>query len=189
MTNYTYGLSLVIANVAIGITSVSYLTDFLGFALALDVGPHHGGAPLALDPRQLRRPQGDGAALGRVFWGRAHPASHLPRGGALSLQRGALRRELEPLGDAGRRRRARRASDASLVLPRVGERLRQPESVDNPDKNVPKAVLLATVGVAFFFVATSVLVGGMVPNAELADSSAPFGIVLRRSSAGRPPRF
>ena len=52
------------------------------------------------------------------------------------------------------------------------------EAVDNPEKNVPKAVLGATLGVAVIYILSTNVAAGIVDNAELVKSTAPFGLVF-----------
>lgn len=52
------------------------------------------------------------------------------------------------------------------------------EAVDNPEKNVPKAVLGATFGVAVIYILSTNIAAGIVGNAELVQSTAPFGLVF-----------
>ena len=51
------------------------------------------------------------------------------------------------------------------------------ESVENPEKNVPKAVICATLLTAFIYIATTNLTAGLVPNAVILHSDAPFAVV------------
>lgn len=51
------------------------------------------------------------------------------------------------------------------------------ESVENPEKNVPKAVICATLLMAFIYIATTNLTAGLVPNVALLQSDAPFAVV------------
>ena len=52
------------------------------------------------------------------------------------------------------------------------------EAVENPEKNVPKAVLGATLGVAVIYILSTNIAAGIVDNAELVKSTAPFGLVF-----------
>ena len=54
------------------------------------------------------------------------------------------------------------------------------DAVESPEKNVPKAVVFATLLTAFIYVASTNLVAGIVPNADLVESDAPFGVVYAR---------
>lgn len=51
------------------------------------------------------------------------------------------------------------------------------DAVENPKKNVPLACLLGTLGAAIIYVLSTSVIFGIVPNAELANSSAPFAFV------------
>lgn len=52
------------------------------------------------------------------------------------------------------------------------------DRVDNPEKTVPKAVLCATAGVALIYIFSNNIAAGIVDNAALASSTAPFGLVF-----------
>lgn len=52
------------------------------------------------------------------------------------------------------------------------------EAVENPEKNVPKAVMGATIGVALIYILSTNVAAGIVGNADLVKSTAPFGLVF-----------
>ncbi len=47
--------------------------------------------------------------------------------------------------------------------------------VENPERNVPIAVLGGTLGAAVIYIVSTNVIAGIVPNMELANSTAPFG--------------
>lgn len=49
------------------------------------------------------------------------------------------------------------------------------ERVKNPERNVPIAVIAATVAIGVFSILYATVIQGIVPNAVLAQSNAPFG--------------
>ncbi len=51
-------------------------------------------------------------------------------------------------------------------------------AIENPQKNVPLAVMFATVGVAIIYILSTNIIAGIVPNPELAASNAPLGLVF-----------
>ncbi|HIF9538030.1 TPA: putrescine-ornithine antiporter [Photobacterium damselae] len=51
-------------------------------------------------------------------------------------------------------------------------------TVENPKRNVPLACMLATLFSAITYIASTTVIQGIVPNAELAKSDAPFGLVF-----------
>ena len=52
------------------------------------------------------------------------------------------------------------------------------DAVEDPEKNVPRAVLCATAGVAVIYLLSNNVAAGIVDNATLAASTAPFGLVF-----------
>ena len=52
------------------------------------------------------------------------------------------------------------------------------DAVENPEKNVPLACLFGTAFAAVVYIASTSVIQGIVPNAQLATSDAPFGLVF-----------
>lgn len=52
------------------------------------------------------------------------------------------------------------------------------DRVENPEKTVPRAVLCATAAVALIYIFSNNIAAGIVDNAALASSTAPFGLVF-----------
>lgn len=50
------------------------------------------------------------------------------------------------------------------------------DAVENPERNVPIAVLGGTTGAAIIYIIPTNVIAGIVPDADLAASSAPFGL-------------
>ena len=50
------------------------------------------------------------------------------------------------------------------------------DSVENPKKNVPIATVAGTLAVAVIYVLSTNVMAGIVPNADLLNSNAPFGL-------------
>lgn len=50
--------------------------------------------------------------------------------------------------------------------------------VENPEKNVPIAVLGGTLGAAVVYIISTNVIAGIVPNIDLANSTAPFGLAF-----------
>ena len=53
------------------------------------------------------------------------------------------------------------------------------DAVENPKKNVPLACLFGTLGAAVIYVLSTTVIQGIVPNAELAESTGPVRAGLR----------
>jgi len=58
-------------------------------------------------------------------------------------------------------------------------------AVENPKRDVPLACMFGTLGAAFIYIASTTVIQGIVPNAELANSTGPSAWPSRRCST--PP--
>ncbi len=54
--------------------------------------------------------------------------------------------------------------------------------VENPERNVPIAVLGGTLGAAVIYIVSTNVIAGIVPNMELANSTAPLAWPSHRCS-------
>lgn len=52
------------------------------------------------------------------------------------------------------------------------------DAVENPEKNVPIAVLGGTLGAAVIYIVSTNVIAGIVPNLDLVNSTAPFGLAF-----------
>jgi putrescine:ornithine antiporter len=50
-------------------------------------------------------------------------------------------------------------------------------AVENPKRNVPLACMFGTLGAAVIYILSTTVIQGIVANAELAESTGPFGLV------------
>jgi putrescine:ornithine antiporter len=50
-------------------------------------------------------------------------------------------------------------------------------AVENPKRNVPLACMFGTLGAGVIYILSTTVIQGIVPNAELAESTGPFGLV------------
>jgi len=53
-------------------------------------------------------------------------------------------------------------------------------AVENPKRDVPLACMFGTLGAAVIYVLSTTVIQGIVPNAELAASSGPFGLAFAK---------
>jgi putrescine:ornithine antiporter len=54
------------------------------------------------------------------------------------------------------------------------------DAVENPKRDVPLACLFGTLGAAVVYVLSTAVIQGIVPNAELANSTGPFGLAFAK---------
>ncbi|AOR69638.1 putrescine-ornithine antiporter [Burkholderia stabilis] len=179
MANYTYGLSLVIANVAIGVTAVGYGTVLFDatlsplqtglwtiFLLVLTTVANFGGSRItgrigAVTVWGVIIPVVVVSLIGWFWfsgatWGAAWNPHNMPFGPAVG------------------------GSIAVTLWAFLGleSACANSDAVENPERNVPIAVLGGTVASAIFYIVSTNVIAGIVPNAILAASNAPFGIAF-----------
>jgi len=53
-------------------------------------------------------------------------------------------------------------------------------AVENPKRDVPLACMFGTLGAAVVYVLSTLVIQGIVPNAELAESTGPFGLAYAK---------
>jgi len=179
MANYTYGVSLLIANVAIAISAVGYGSELFGGALTpVQTGiaticvlwictvANFGGARLT------------GKLSSVTVWGVIIPVVGLSVIGwfwfSPSLYAASWNPHHVPFFDAVG------SSIAMTLWAFLGleSACANTEVVENPERNVPIAVLGGTLGAAVIYIISTNVIAGIVPNLDLARSTAPFGLAF-----------
>lgn len=179
MANYTYGLSLVIANVAISITAVGYGTALFGVTLSpiqtclwtiillcITTFANFGGARIT-------------GRIGAItVWGVIAPVVVISLIGWFWFSGSTWAAAWNPHG--------------MDFLPAVGGSISitlwaflglesacaNADAVENPERDVPIAVMGGTIGSAIVYIVSTNVIAGIVPNADLAASNAPFGLAF-----------
>ncbi|CAI8727689.1 MULTISPECIES: putrescine-ornithine antiporter [Pseudomonas] len=181
LTNYTYGLSLLIANVAISITAVGYIQELFHIQLdSLQVGL----ATIALLWITTFANFGGARITGRIgsvtVWGVIAPVVLVSTVGWFWFDSSVYAAGWNPhnmgwLDAAG-------ASVAITLWAFLGleSACANTDAVENPEKNVPIAVLGGTLGAAVIYIVSTNVIAGIVDNPELAASTAPFGLVFAK---------
>ncbi len=181
MANYTYGASLLIANVAIAITAVGYAVELFGWTLTpLGVGL----AAIALLWTTTVANFGGPHITGRIgnvtVWGVIIPVVGVGVFGWLRFSPEVYAAAWNP--HAMPVFQAMSASIAITLWAFLGleSACANSDAVDNPERNVPIAVLGGTVAAAVIYILSTNVIAGIVPNAELAASTAPFGLAFAK---------
>lgn len=179
MANYTYAVSLLIANVAIAITVVGYLSAFFNVTLTPIWTCLATIATLWFcTSLNFKGPKITGYISNFSAWGAILPVAGLSLFGwfwfSPELYVQSWNPHQLPFFDA------LSASISMTLWAFLGleSACANSEAVENPEKNVPRAVLGATLGVAVIYIASTNICAGIVQNAELANSTAPFGLVF-----------
>lgn len=179
LCSFLYFLSLAIANVAIGISAVGYLTPFFPWlgsgAIPLFIGcvgllwlttaANFGGASIT-------------GRLGAItVWGVIIPVAGLSVIGWFWF-------EPQVFADAWNPKQIPIVEAITQSIPLtlwaflgMESAAQNSDAVEDPKRNVPLACLLGTLGAAVVYVLSTTVIQGIIPNAQLANSSAPFALV------------
>ncbi|YCI80607.1 putrescine-ornithine antiporter [Enterobacteriaceae bacterium] len=179
MANYTYGVSLLIANVAIAISAVGYGTELVGVVLTpVQIGiativvlwictlANIGGARIT------------GQISGITVWGVIVPVVGLCVIGWFWFSPARYVSAWNPhhlpfFSAVG--------SSIAMTLwafLELESACANAEVVENPERNVPITVLGGTLGAAVIYIVSTNVIAGIVPNLDLAHSTAPFGLAF-----------
>ncbi|MBF8781123.1 putrescine-ornithine antiporter [Pseudomonas fulva] len=181
ITNYTYGLSLLIANVAISITAVGYIQVLFGLRLdSLQVGL----ATIALLWITTFANFGGASVTGKIgavtVWGVIAPVVLVSTIGWFWFDSSIYAAGWNPHDKSWFE--AAGASVAITLWAFLGleSACANTDAVENPERNVPIAVLGGTLGAAVIYILSTNVIAGIVDNPELAASTAPFGLAFAK---------
>ena len=179
MANYTYGVSLVIANTAIAISAVGYGSEFLGatlsplsialwtiFTLWLATVLNFGGARIT------------GNISSFTIWGVIIPVVGISIIGWKWFDGSMYVNSWNPHNVPSFEAIGVSISMTLWAFLGLESACANSDAVENPEKNVPIAVLGGTLGAAVIYIVSTNVIAGIVPNLELANSTAPFGLAF-----------
>jgi putrescine:ornithine antiporter len=178
MVSFLYYLSLAIGNVAIAISAIGYLSTFF---------PGLNATPLVTclsvigliwltTVANFGGPKVTGRIGAITVWGVIIPVAGLSLIGWLWFRADTFAAAWNPqglsLGEGV-------GSSIALTLWAflgMESAAQNSDAVENPKRNVPLACMLGTLGAAVIYVLSTTVIQGIVPNAELANSTGPFGL-------------
>ncbi|MDU6897825.1 MAG: putrescine-ornithine antiporter [Haemophilus parainfluenzae] len=179
MANYTYGVSLVIANTAIAISAVGYGSELLGatlsplsialwtiFTLWLATVLNFGGARIT------------GHISSFTIWGVIIPVVGISIIGWKWFDGSMYVNSWNPHNVPTFEAIGVSISMTLWAFLGLESACANADAVENPEKNVPIAVLGGTLGAAVIYIVSTNVIAGIVPNLELANSTAPFGLAF-----------
>ena len=179
MANYTYGVSLVIANTAIAISAVGYGSELLGatlsplsialwtiFTLWLATVLNFGGARIT------------GNISSFTIWGVIIPVVGISIIGWKWFDGSMYVNSWNPHNVPTFEAIGVSISRTLWAFLGLESACANADAVENPEKNVPIAVLGGTLGAAVIYIVSTNVIAGIVPNLELANSTAPFGLAF-----------
>jgi putrescine:ornithine antiporter len=179
---FLYFLSLAIGNVAIGISAVGYLATFFPWLSSTPVTTCIGVILLLwlTTFANFGGPSVTGKIGSVTVWGVILPVGLLSLIGWFWFSKETFSAAWNPQGlSIG----AGMSSSISLTLWAflgMESAAQNSAAVENPKKNVPLACLFGTLGAAVIYILSTTVIQGIVPNAELANSTGPFGLAYAK---------
>ncbi len=189
MANYTYGVSLLIANVAIAISTVGYGSVLFGVELSpVMVAVATIGVLWLATVLNFKGPKVTGRIGSFTIWGVIAPVIVISTAGWFFFHPGMYVSSWNPHNMPFFSAVSASISMTLWAFLGLESACANMDAVENPKKNVPIAVLGGTIGAAVVYIISTNVMAGIVPNADLAASTAPFGLAFATmfgSTAGK----
>ncbi|MFG0540447.1 putrescine-ornithine antiporter [Pseudomonas sp. YQ_5] len=179
LCSYLYFLSLAIANVAVAISAVGYMTAFLPWlgsgAIPLCIGTI--GLIWLTTVANFGGPGITGKIGAFTVWGVIIPVAGLCIIGWFWFKPEVLVAAWNP-NDLPISESIAKAIPLTLwAFLGMESAAQATDAVENPKRNVPLACLFGTLGAAGVYILSTTVIQGIIPNADLAKSTAPFALV------------
>jgi putrescine:ornithine antiporter len=175
---YLYFLSLGIGNVAIAISAVGYLATFFPWLSSAPIATCIG--VIAVLWLTTVANFGGPAITGRIgsitVWGVILPVGFLSLFGWFWFSRDTFSAAWNPQGLSIGQGMASSISLTLWAFLGMESAAQNSDAVENPKRDVPLACLFGTLGAAVVYILSTTVIQGIVPNAELAKSTGPFGL-------------
>lgn len=179
MANYTYGVSLLIANIAIAISAVGYAQEFMEIQLSsVAVGMWTIATLWLATVLNFGGAKYTGRVSSVTVWGVIIPVLGISVLGWFWFSPSTYTEAWNPHNLQFFDGLTQSIAMTLWAFLGMESASANSEAVENPEKNVPIACLGGTLGAAIIYILSTNVMAGIVPNAELAMSSAPFGLAF-----------
>jgi putrescine:ornithine antiporter len=182
MTFYLYFFSLAIGNVAIAISAVGYLATFFPWLSSTPIATCIG--VIALIWLTTVANFGGPSVTGRIgsvtVWGVILPVGLLSIIGWFWFSGRTFAEAWNPNGLSIGQGLGSSIALTLWAFLGMESAAQNSGAVENPKKTVPLACMLGTLGAAFIYILSTAVIQGIVPNAELTQSTGPFGLAYAR---------
>ncbi|WP_321898679.1 putrescine-ornithine antiporter [Paraburkholderia heleia] len=179
---FLYFLSIAIANVAVASSALGYLAAFFPLLTSSPLATCLGviGLLWLTTLANFGGPKITGRIGAVTVWGVILPVGFISVAGWLWFQGATFAAAWNP---KGLRLVEGMGSSISLTLWAflgMESAVQNSSAVENPRRDVPLACMFGTLGAAVIYILSTAVIQGIVPNAELAQSTGPFGLAFAR---------
>ena len=177
---FLYFLSIAIANVAVASSALGYLAAFFPFLTSSPVATCLGviGLLWVTTAANFGGPKITGRIGSVTVWGVILPVGFMSFFGWFWFHGSTFAAAWNP---QGLRLVEGMGSSISLTLWAflgMESAVQNSSAVENPKRDVPLACMFGTLGAAVIYVLSTAVIQGIVPNADLARSTGPFGLAF-----------
>ena len=179
---YLYFLSLAIGNVAIAISAVGYLAAFVPWLSSTPIATCIGVIALLwlTTVANFGGPKVTGRIGSITVWGVIIPVGLLSIFGWFWFNPETFAAAWNPKGLSLTQGMSSSVALTLWAFLGMESAAQNSAAVENPKRNVPIACMLGTFGAAVIYVLSTMVIQGIVPNADLAQSTGPFGLAYAR---------
>ena len=182
LTFLLYFFSLAIGNVAIAISAVGYLAGFFPAMSATPIATCI--SVIALIWLTTVANFGGPSVTGRIgsvtVWGVIIPVAGLCVIGWFWFSGGTFMQAWNPKGMTIAEGMGSSIALTLWAFLGMESAAQNSDAVENPKRNVPLACMFGTLGAAVIYVLSTTVIQGIVPNAELAESTGPFALAYAK---------
>src|SRR6476660_4711802 len=179
---FLYFLSLAIGNVAIAISAVGYLAAFLPWLSSTPVATCIGVIALLwlTTVANFGGPSWTGRIGAVTVWGVIIPVGLLSLIGWFWFKPATFAAAWNPHGLSLLEGMGSSIALTLWAFLGMESAAQNSAAVENPKRDVPLACLFGTLGAAVIYIPSTTVIQGIVPNAELAASTGPFGLAYAK---------
>ena len=179
---FLYFLSLAIGNVAIAISAVGYLATFAPWLSSTPISTCIGviGLLWLTTVANFGGPGITGRIGSVTVWGVIIPVGLLSLIGWFWFKTDTFAQAWNPNGLSLLEGMGSSIALTLWAFLGMESAAQNSAAVEDPKKNVPLACMFGTLGAAVIYILSTTVIQGIVPNAELAASTGPFGLAYAK---------
>jgi len=180
LTFFLYFISIAVGNVAIAISAVGYLAHFFPWLSSTPVSTCIGviGLLWLTTVANFGGPSVTGRIGSFTVWGVILPVGLLSVFGWFWFKPDVFAAAWNPKGLGLFEGMGSSISLTLWAFLGMESAAQNSDAVEDPKRNVPLACMFGTLGAAVIYVLSTTAIQGIVPNADLAASTGPFGLAF-----------